>query len=65
MMQLPKEHAWKWHASDKVLPPMTQTPDVVSAKGSNCIVTNPVNQRTIISSYSASNNLQVHIVLGL
>ncbi|KAL9454279.1 hypothetical protein AB3S75_009802 [Citrus x aurantiifolia] len=63
ILELPKEHALKWHAGEIVLPSMTQRLEVVSAKGSNEIAANTVNQRTAIHSHSATNNLQVHIVL--
>lgn len=63
ILELPKEHAWKWHAGDIVLTSMTQRPKVVSAKGNNEIAANTINQHTTIHSHSATNNLQVHIVI--
>lgn len=63
ILELPKEHACKWHTGDIVLLSMTQRPEDVSAKGSNEIAANTVNQRTTIHSHFATNNLQEHIVL--
>ncbi|KAH9769251.1 SWIM-type domain-containing protein [Citrus sinensis] len=63
MMPLPEKHAWKWGACNKLLPPMIDSLKTVSMKGSNETASCTACQCIENNYNSATNNLQVHMVL--
>ncbi|KAH9803225.1 hypothetical protein KPL71_001683 [Citrus sinensis] len=61
MMPFPKKHAWKWGACNKLLPPMIESVNTLSMKGSNESASSRARQCIENNSDAAINNPQVHM----
>ncbi|KAL9419439.1 hypothetical protein AB3S75_037245 [Citrus x aurantiifolia] len=56
MMPFPEKHDWKWDACNKLLPPMIESVNTVSMKGSNESASSIPRQCIENNSDSATNN---------